>query len=303
MAKVAKAALVGVFGVTCVLAQGPAQIPAPAPMISANDLVRQAVMMELQHNADQKERLMYRMRRVTPEKTEVKQYVETDDGTVARLLTLNDGPLSADLAQKEDARLQNLAAHPEQQRDKQKKQKEDEERATKMVGALPDAFNYEYDGTEESPQGELLRLKFTPNPQYVAPTRELRVYEGMQGQMWLRKQDHRLARLSATLFRDVDFGWGILGRLYKGGTFEVVQGEIGAGRWETTHLKLSFEGKALLIKAIHIKEDETLSCFRQVAENLTVAQGVEMLRKYDPNSERGMVAQTQGAPPSAQPRR
>jgi len=271
--------LTAVLAAPIAVAQQPAQ-----PTVPANQLVREAVAKELNVKASRTERFMYRLHKVTPERTEDRQYVETEMGTVGRLLMLNGQPLTPDLQAKEAARLQGLVEHPDQQRDREKKQKEDEQRVTKMVGALPDAFNYEYDGVEDTPQGHLIRLRFQPNPSFDPPSRELKVYQGMNGNMWIRSEDHHLIRLAAQLFRDVDFGWGILGRLYKGGRFEVVQTDIGGGRWETTHMVLAFEGRAF-IKPLHIRNDETLSNFRHVPENLTLAQGVDMLRKYDPNAD------------------
>ena len=53
--------------------------------------------------------------------------------------------------------------------------------------ALPDAFRYEYDGTETGDAalgkaGDPLRkLKFTPNPAYSPPTRVEQVLQGYAG--------------------------------------------------------------------------------------------------------------------------
>jgi hypothetical protein len=264
--------------------------PAPQqPAIPANDLVREAVTKEL-HQTTRLDRFMYRMRKQSPGKTELKEYVETDAGTVARLIGLNDQPLPPSMQAAEDARLQELLSNPQVQSERLRKQKEDEQRVTKMVSALADAFLYQYDGTEPGKNGELIRLRFQPNPNFTPPTRELKVFQGMQGLMWIDATTHHMARLDAKLFRDVDFGWGILGRLYKGGSFEIEQSEVGGGRWETTNMKLDFSGRELLFKSLRIKDVETLSDFHRVPDNLTLSQGIELLRKVDAN---GMVAQQQ----------
>lgn len=269
--------------------------PPPTPQIPANVLVHEAVNKELAHNAGRTERFRYRMKKVVPEGSQIKEYVETDAGTIARLVALNDHPLTPVQQAKEDARLRNLIANPSLQQDRQRKQKEDEARVTRMVGALAEAFNYEYDGTETGKNGsELIRLRFQPNPDYDPPTRELKVYQGMQGKMWIDAASHRMVRLEATLFRDVEFGWGILGRLYKGGHFDIGQSDIGDGRFETTYMNLDFTGKVMMFKSLKIRDTETLSDFHRVADNLTLAQGVEMLRSYEPNKD--VVAQREAAP-------
>jgi hypothetical protein len=236
------------------------------------------------------------MHKVSPEGSQTKEYVETDSGTVARLVALNDQPLTAELQSKEDARLRNLVANPSIQADRQRKQKDDEARVTRMVGALADAFNYDYDGTEPGKNGaELIRLKFQPNPNFDPPTRELKVYQGMSGKMWIDSATHRMVRLEATLFRDVDFGWGILGRLYKGGHFDIEQTDLGEGRFETTYMNLDFTGKVMMVKSLKIRDTEKLFDFHRVADNLTLAQGVEMLRNWEPGKD--VVAQSAAPPP------
>jgi hypothetical protein len=260
------------------------------PKVSANDLVREAVQKEL-NSAGSVDKLMYRMRKQTPERIETKEYVETDMGTIARLVAINDQPLPAHVQAKEDARLEQLAANPDLQKDRLRKQKEDEQRANRMVAGLPDAFIYRYDGTEPWKYGEMVRLTFEPNPNYDPPTRELKVYQGMRGTMWIDSGSHHMLRLEAALFRDVDFGWGILGRLYKGGKFEIEQQHVTEGRWEITAMNLDFTGKALIFKSLVIKDRETLSNFRRAPDNLTVAQAVELLRKVELT---GAVAQDHG---------
>ncbi len=64
----------------------------------------------------------------------------------------------------------------------------------------------------------------------------------------------------------------------KGGQFLVQQAEIGSGDWDITQMTLKMAGKILLLKRISIVSDETLSDYRRVPDNLSFAQGVEMLK-------------------------
>jgi hypothetical protein len=259
------------------------QPPAPGLPASANDLVREAVNKESkQHDRDS--RFMYRARKQTPEKIETKEYIETNDGTVARLIQLNDQPLPPDVQKAEKKRLERLLSDPDMQKDRQRKQKEDQNRVERMVRALPDAFLYEYEGVEPGKYGETVKLKFKPNPNFNPESRELKVYEGMEGHMLIDAASHRLLRLEAQLFRDVDFGWGILGRLYKGGKFVVEQSRIEPDHWETTGLTVDMTGRALLFKSLRFDTRETATDFRRVASGLSLAQGVELLQKFDPSA-------------------
>jgi hypothetical protein len=92
------------------------------------------------------------------------------------------------------------------------------------------------------------------------------------------KSAQRLAKIDGTLFRDVTFGWGILGHLDKGGNFVVEQGECGDGSWAIRHMSLSFTGKIMMFKTITIKSDEILSDFRRIPPDTNFAKGVELLK-------------------------
>jgi hypothetical protein len=251
---------------------------AQAPNVSANDLVRRVIQNEDRANSNGTH-YMYRLRSEKPERTVVKELVETNDGMVARLLSVNDQPPTADQRANDEKKLDRLVRDPAAQKERTDEQKKDEQRTRMMVKTLPDAFLYQYDGEEVANGAQCLRLRFGPNPNFDPPSRETMAYRGMQGYMLIEPKQERLVRIDAQLFQDVTFGWGILGRLNKGGHFLVEQSSLGEGRWETTRMELDFFGKALLFKTIRIKETEVASAFRKVPPNLTLAQGVDLLRK------------------------
>lgn len=279
----ATAAVVAI-AVTATFAQQAAPVPngtPPAvqqPAINPHDLVRRAVANEVKSNNDDVS-LMFRVRRQTPKGVQTRQYVETAQGTAGMLVAVNDQPLTSAQRQQEIARLEQLQRNPAELRRKQKQQKEDSDRVTRMVQALPDAFRYQYEGTQEVNGLQLVRLRFTPNPYFDPPSREQQVFTGMEGFLLIEPHRARIARIDGTLFKDVGFGWGILGHLDRGGRFVVVQGPVANGYWSTTHMQLSFTGKALFFKTINIQETEDSSDFRRVPGHLTFAQGVEFLKK------------------------
>jgi hypothetical protein len=255
--------------------------PNPPQQHSFNpqELVRHAVTNEVKAGHDDVS-LMFRVRRQTPKTgVQTREYVETAEGTAGMLVVVNDQPISAEQRQQEFARLEQLLHNPAELRKKQKQQKEDSERVNRMVQTLPDAFRYQYEGTVKVNGLELVRLRFEPNPDFEPPSREQQVFTGMNGFLLIEPHKARIARIDGTLFKDVGFGWGILGHLDRGGRFVVVQGPVADGYWTTTHMQLSFTGRALFFKSINIQETEDSSDFRRVPGHMTFAQGVEMLKK------------------------
>ncbi len=265
---------------TTVLAQD-----SKSPQMSAGELVRATVANEVAAAEHPNALHMFRSRRQTPKGSQTKLYVETKDALAAMLIAVDDHPPAAQQQQAEANHLAWLTNNPEQLRKKQSREKEDEERTMRIVKALPDAFRYEYAGTENGEAGletgsQLVKLKFMPNPDYSPPSRVEQVLEGMQGELLIDKTAGRMAEINGTLFREVTFGWGIIGHLDKGGHFLVRQADLGLGdgAWGITEISLNITGKILLFKGLKMDSGEVLSDFRKMPDNLTFAQGVEMLK-------------------------
>ena len=209
-----------------------------------------------------------------------KEIVRTSQGGLSSTLLINGKPLTTDQREKENAKLEKFANDPDARRKRRESNKADDQRAELMLTSLPDAFLYTYAGTDHGPKGEeLVHLKFTPNPKFEPPNHETAVYQGMQGDMIIDRQAERIAKIDGTLFKDVDFGWGILGKLYKGGKFRILQRDIGGGHWEEVEETLQFYGKILMIKSLTIWSTETMYDFQPVSSNLTTAQALGLLHK------------------------
>ena len=257
-----------------------AQKPETAP----RDVVRQAVAQEVAAANKPSAKFMFRSRKQTPKGSQTHLYVETNDALAGMLVAINDQPISAQQKQQEHDHLNWLISSPDQLRKKQAREREDAERTLRIVKALPDAFRYEYAGLENGdaemgkPGDKMVRLKFTPNPGYSPPSHVEQVLEGMQGYLVIDNTAHRLARIDGTLFREVSFGWGILGHLDKGGHFRVQQADVGDGSWEITAMTLRMTGKILMFKTISMTSDENFADFKRVPDNLPFAKGVELLK-------------------------
>lgn len=273
-------ALIATLALAADARPGGAQPPSPAPA----ELVRHAVENQIKAN-EGTGAYLFRHRKETAAGSQTKLIVETRDAMAAILIAFNDHPIGPKRRQAEYERLERFLSDPDQLRKKQKQEKEDAERITRIMKALPDAFLYQPDGTEVGKPGvgkagaELLRFKFRPNPKYDPPSRVEQVLAGMQGHILVDAKRERLATIDGTLIKDVGFGWGILGHLDRGGHILVQQGEVDHGDWEITRMELAFTGRVLLFKSINVKSSEVYTDFQPVPPNLSFAQGVELLKK------------------------
>jgi hypothetical protein len=274
-------AAASIFGIAAL--QSGAQISA-APDLTPEQLVRAAVKNEVAAANDGNVKHIFRSRKQTPKGTQTHLYVETSEAMAGMLIAVNDQPLTAQQEQGETNHLFWLEGSPEQLRRKQAREKEDAEHSLRIVKALPDAFRYEYAGTETGTaemgrQGaQLVRLKFTPNPSFSPPSHVEQVLEGMQGYLLIDPVSLRLARIDGTLFKEVTFGWGIVGHLDKGGRFVVQQADLGDGSWDITEMNLDIKGKIFFVKSLSMVSDETLSDFHRVPDSTNFTQGVKLLQ-------------------------
>jgi hypothetical protein len=266
--------------------------------LSPAELVRQSVYNEVNSDTNSARRFMFKDQRKTAHLSQTKLIVETKDATAGMLIQENGHPLSEQQRRQEEARLANYINNPEELNKKRKQEKEDAEHTERILKALPDAFLYEADGTEQGSPAighagdQLVRLKFRPNPSYDPPSRVEQVLTGMEGHLLIDAREKRVAEIDGVLQKEVGFGWGILGHLDRGGRFLVQQADVGGGQWELTHMELAFNGKILLLKKLSIQSSDIFSDFRPVPADLSFAQGVELLKKHATE----MDANTQGRP-------
>jgi hypothetical protein len=255
-----------------------------AALQSTADLLQETVNNEIRSN-NGGAKFMFKDHRETVRGSQTKLIAETRDGAAGLLVAVDGKPLTPEQREAENARLDRLIHNPAELKKKQKAEREDTDHTTRIMKALPEAFLYQQDGTEIGSEGigkpgdELVRLKFRPNPKYYPPSHTEQVLTGMSGYLLIDANLHRIAKIDGILSKDVGFGWGILGRLDKGGRFVVQQGDVGNDRWEVTRMDLSFTGRELLFKKLVIKSKETFTDFRPAPPDLTFAQAVELLKK------------------------
>jgi hypothetical protein len=118
--------------------------------------------------------------------------------------------------------------------------------------------------------------------------------QGMKGYVLIDAAARQIALIDGSLFRDVNFGWGIIGHLDRGGRFRVQQADVGEGSWEITALQLKMTGKILLFKGLSISTDEVLSDFQSVPSDLTFAKGVALLKGEQQKLAHAAEATTEG---------
>lgn len=243
----------------------------------ATEYARQAIKNQLAADAADHTHWRYRIYREDDKGSQLRDVIESKEGEIARTLLINGQPLTVTQRADDESRMKKLMADAAERAKRAKREKDDTDKGVEMLKAIPDAFIFKYDGMENG----LIRLSFFPNPHYDAPTRELQVFRSLSGKMWISREHCRLARMDGTLFEDVTFGWGLLGRLNKGGTFSVIQSRVGDAHWEIVSLDVKMTGHAVIFKSINVRQVQRMTDFRRVNDNLPMSEAYQMLERGD----------------------
>lgn len=225
----------------------------------------------------------YLLHKITPKSDTVQQMIATSGGVVARRLSIDGKPLTAQAQQAEADRLRTLETNPALQQDRLRSEARDAARIREIMRLLPKAFLYKYSGPVQTPNGPAICLAFQPNPGFSPPDLQSRVLTGIRGDVWIDPVEERLVRIDGHLFKHVDYGWGgLLGSIEPGGTILIEQARSDSTGWHLAHLKLNMQGKALLVKTVHLDVDETASEYHAVPAQWTYRDAIRWLLAMTP---------------------
>jgi len=205
--------------------------------------------------------------------SETRSVIETVEGRADRIMLFRDEPLQAEQQQKQARRLEKLLRDRDAVKDELHEQKSEIQRRIRMLKALPKALIFEFAGRENG----LLRFTFRPNSDFSLKDRETQMYRGMEGVLWLEPMQERIVRIEGRLVKDVSFGWGILGRLNKGGIYEIAQTQVAPGIWRITSLNIDVKGRAFLVDSFRMFREESNSHFHRTSTSMTYHDAAQAL--------------------------
>jgi len=258
---------------TLVACAGATGQPAPTPATTEQlELISRASEHELRA-LESPVPFRYQERLEWPWGTETRSVIETSEGRADRIVQFAGGPLSSEQQAKQERRLKKLLSDHDAVKNELQDQKAETQRRIRMVKAFPRAFFFDFAGRENG----LLRFDFRPNPEFSPKDRETQMYRGMEGKVWVEPAHERIVQVQGKLVKDVSFGWGIFGRLNKGGIYEISQTQLSPGIWRITTLNVDVKGRMFLLNSFRFMRRESNSHFRPVSASLTYPAAVQTL--------------------------
>jgi hypothetical protein len=190
---------------------------------------------------------------------------------------LFDKPLSAEDEQKEQARLDALLSDPSLQKHRKQGEQGDMGIVLKLLRMLPSAFLYQYAGSGAGPAGPVEKFSFRPNPNFSPPDFETQALTNLTGELWIDAAQQRVTRLEGHLQQDTDYGWGVLGKLDKGGSVVIEQADIGGSQWRIARFQMRMNLR-ILFKTRNIDTAEEMTGYTPVPTGIEYRKAIEMLR-------------------------
>jgi hypothetical protein len=189
---------------------------------------------------------------------QVRDVIESRDGSVARLILRDGKPLSEVQDKNERQRLNDMLANPDAFAKHIKNDDSGKKIADSLMRLMPDAMIYTYvpgqPQTGKNPAMTEVVLDYEPNPKFHPPTTTAEA------------QTKQLVRMEGNIFQGINFGWGMLAHIYPGGNLTIEQADAGNGRWIFTHFTERITVRALMVKTLNIKTDVDASGFQPVPE-------------------------------------
>lgn len=240
---------------------------------SANDIVRKVVGNELWYSDHDHTRWMYEDDYKSPAKNLVKLIIQTPQGNLSEIIQSYGHTPSQPVHQADLARINRTVSDPSYRAQQRRNEQHDDQQATNLLKMLPDAFIWHIDSRENGK----IRLSYHPNPSFSPPSMASRVLAAMSGTMVVNERQMRLEDLFGRLDKPVEFGWGLLGHLNAGGTFQVIRSEIAPNEWQITETHVHISGHALFFKDIGDQEDEVTRDYHPVPDGVDLQKARQML--------------------------
>jgi hypothetical protein len=259
--------------VTLAVAAGMA-LPTAVPSQTAKELIGDACHNELQQR-EKGTLWSYVAERHSNNHVFREQVIETVDIPVRHLLTVDGYPPTLLQMKEENDQHRELLNNASRRHTIQKQQDNDDKKMEELLRLIPEVFVFEDQGKE----GQSERIAFHPNPGFKPKTYEQRILHALDGRVFIDLHDKRIARLSGSLGTTVEFGYGVIGHVERGGTTEITRVHLSPGVWKTSAEKIDIDGRFVVLKTINKHQDESRTGFEPVAPDTTFAQALDEMKK------------------------
>ena len=242
--------------------------------------VQRAVKHELDTIQQNDLPMRYKMRKTDRGGDVTRVVVESQQGTVARMIEKNGRPLSASEDAAERDRLSNILRDPNDFLKRKRRDGEGRDYASGLIKLLPQAMLYTFAPGQPQPPHPGPRqvvLDFTPNPAFHPPSLVSEALTGLAGRVWIDEATGYLTRMEGHIVRPVNFGLGVIARVYPGGTVEFEQTCVDGKTWVSSHLAENVTLREMMLRTVNNKTNMSAWDFEVLPAGLSYREAVHSL--------------------------
>jgi hypothetical protein len=115
-----------------------------------------------------------------------------------------------------------------------------------LIDGMKEGFTRKWIGSETVSGHVCDVLQLDPNPNFHPHTTLQEAIGHVSAKIWVDHAQNQLVRAEARVIRDLSFGGGILGKLYRGGVFSIQQSEVAPGVWFPSRYQYDFTARKFL---------------------------------------------------------
>jgi hypothetical protein len=253
------------------------QLPEVPPLTWVNDAVRSEISIINQYD---EQPVRYRQRKVDSKGDMTREVIVTREGSVARLIERDGQPITAAEDAAERSRLEDLLNNPDEFLRHHRHDGEGRTYALELVKLMPDAMLYSYAPGQPQPKGaagEQIVLDYKPNPAFHPPSMLSEVLTGLEGRVWIDAKAKCVTRMEARVLRPVNIGFGIVAKIFPGGTVEFEQTSMGSDRWVYHRVEEHVTVRELMLKTVPQDSVMTAYDFRSMPSMPSLQQAIQTL--------------------------
>ncbi len=115
-----------------------------------------------------------------------------------------------------------------------------------------ETLNLALDHREQMHGRPVIVVTFSPKPGVEPETREGKLARLFKGKIFVDEADAEVVRVEATAIDDISYGLGVVARLNQGATVVLERARVDAETWLPTSIRISGEGRAMLVRKLHV---------------------------------------------------
>lgn len=240
--------------------------------------------------------LRYRMHVIDERGDQLRDQIETPDGSVARLVMREGRPLTPDEDAAERDRLNYLLANPAAFARHIRNEQSNKKMGVDLLNLMPRAMLWSYApgqpalpdaalgaGIKPAAAGSLVVLDFAPDPKWNPPGMTAEALTGLAGRVWIDPATQQMVYVDGSLIKPVNIGWGMVAHLYPGARISLHQVRATPERWIVDHIVEQLNVRALMFKTIRQRLVYDTSNY-QTVPSMTYQQAIKLLLDTPPGA-------------------